>query len=72
MIQVGAMRVTWQQVLLEYQRDRAHKDNYQAVMDLVLEHSGAYGMGVNYAIHYGAQVVAAAGLINRWDKKDAT
>ncbi|MCE5990376.1 hydrolase, partial [Pseudomonas sp. LM20] len=32
-----------------YQRDWAHKDTYQAVMDLVVEHSGAYGMGVDYA-----------------------
>lgn len=49
MIQAGAVPVTWQQVLLEFQRDWAHKDTYQPVMDLVLEHSGAYGMGVDYA-----------------------
>jgi nicotinamidase-related amidase len=49
MIQAGAIPVTWQQVLLEYQRDWAHKDTYEAVMQLVLEHSGAYGMGVDYA-----------------------
>jgi len=49
MIQAGAVPVTWQQVLLEYQRDWAHKDSYDAVMGLVLEHSGAYGMGVDYA-----------------------
>ena len=49
MIQAGAIPVTWQQVLLEFQRDWAHKETYQAVMDLVLQHSGAYGMGVDYA-----------------------
>jgi len=49
MIQAGAIPVTWQQVLLEYQRDWAHKETYEAVMQLVLEHSGAYGMGVDYA-----------------------
>jgi nicotinamidase-related amidase len=49
MIQAGAVPVTWQQVLLEFQRDWAHKDTYDAVMDLVREHSGAYGMGVDYA-----------------------
>ena len=49
MIQAGAIPVTWQQVLLEYQRDWAHKGTYNAVMDLVREHSGAYGMGVDYA-----------------------
>ncbi|KIH82534.1 hydrolase [Pseudomonas batumici] len=49
MIQAGAVPVTWQQVLLEFQRDWAHKETYDAVMDLVREHSGAYGMGVDYA-----------------------
>ena len=49
MIQAGAVPVTWQQVLLEYQRDWSRKATYDAVMDLVREHSGAYGMGVDYA-----------------------
>ena len=49
MVQAGAAPVTWQQVLLEYQRDWARKDTYDAVMALVREHSGAYGMGVDYA-----------------------
>jgi hypothetical protein len=41
--------VTWQQVMLEWQRDWARKETYSAVMDIVREHSGAYGMGVDYA-----------------------
>lgn len=49
MVQAGAIPVTWQQVLLEYQRDWARKESYDAVMGLVQEHSGAYGMGVDYA-----------------------
>ena len=49
MVQAGAVPVTWQQVLLEYQRDWARKGTYDAVMALVREHSGAYGMGVDYA-----------------------
>ena len=49
MVQAGAIPVTWQQVLLEYQRDWARKETYNAVMELVREHSGAYGMGVDYA-----------------------
>jgi nicotinamidase-related amidase len=49
MIQVGVVPVTWQQVLLEWQRDWARKDTYDAVMAIVREHSGAYGMGVDYA-----------------------
>lgn len=49
MVQAGVVPVTWQQVLLEWQRDWAHRDTYDAVMALVKEHSGAYGMGVDYA-----------------------
>lgn len=49
MLQAGVVPVTWQQVLLEWQRDWANKTTYDAVMDIVREHSGAYGMGVDYA-----------------------
>ncbi len=49
MIQAGVVPVTWQQVLLEWQRDWAHRATYDAVMAIVREHSGAYGMGVDYA-----------------------
>lgn len=48
-VQAGAVPVTWQQVLLEYQRDWARKETYNAVIELVKEHSGAYGVGVEYA-----------------------
>ena len=49
MIQAGVVPMTWQQVLLEWQRDWARRETYDAVMALVREHSGAYGMGVDYA-----------------------
>ena len=49
MVQAGVVPVTWQQVMLEWQRDWARKETYDAVMDIVREHSGAYGMGVDYA-----------------------
>ena len=42
MIQAGVIPVTWQQVMLEWQRDWARKETYTAVMDIVREHSGAY------------------------------
>lgn len=48
-VQAGAVPVTWLQVLLEFQRDWAHRDTYDAVMGLVKEHCGAYGVGVEYA-----------------------
>jgi len=49
MVQAGVVPVTWQQVLLEWQRDWARKDTYDATIGIVKEHSGAYGMGVDYA-----------------------
>ena len=49
MTQAGVVPMTWQQVLLEWQRDWARRDTYDAVMEIVREHSGAYGMGVDYA-----------------------
>jgi nicotinamidase-related amidase len=48
-IQAGAKPVTSLQVMLEFQRDWAEKDTYDAVMDIVKTHYGAYGAGVEYA-----------------------
>ena len=61
MIQAGVVPVTWQQVLLEWQRDWARRETYDAVMAIAKEHSGAYGMGVDYAytmVHKAAQRTA--------------
>ncbi len=49
MTQAGAVPVTWVQVLLELQRDWARTETYGAVMEIVKEHAGAYGLGVVYA-----------------------
>jgi nicotinamidase-related amidase len=48
-VQAGAKPVTALSVMLEWQRDWAHKDTYDAVMDIVKTHFGAYGVGVEYA-----------------------
>ena len=48
-IQAGAKPVTALSVMLEWQRDWAAKGTYDAVMDIVKSHFGAYGMGVEYA-----------------------
>lgn len=50
MIQAGAVPVTWQQFLLEMQRDWARKETYAGTTGIVVEHSGAYGAGIDYAI----------------------
>jgi nicotinamidase-related amidase len=47
--QAGAVPVTSLQVLLEYQRDWAHKETYNEVIEVVKEYCGAYGQGVEYA-----------------------
>jgi len=49
MIQAGAKPVTVLSVMLELQRDWAHKDTYDAVMDIAKTHFGAYGVGIEYA-----------------------
>jgi len=49
LIQAGARPVTALSVMLEWQRDWAHKGTYDAVMDIVKTHCGAYGVGGEYA-----------------------
>src|SRR5207302_8381860 len=55
-LQAGAKPVTALSVLLEWQRDWAHKGTYDAVMDIVKTHFGAYGVGVEsaYTMFHGA------------------
>ncbi len=60
MVQAGIVPMTWQQVLLEWQRDWARKETYNEVIGIVQEHSGAYGIGVDYAytmVHKAAERV---------------
>lgn len=49
MVQAGAIPVTWQQVMLEWQRDWARQETYEAVTGIAKQHSGAYGVGIEYA-----------------------
>lgn len=49
MVQAGAVPVTWQQVMLEWQRDWSRTETYEAVTGIAREHSGAYGVGIDYA-----------------------
>ena len=63
MIQAGAVPLTWQQYLLELQRDWARKQTYNDTIAIVKEHSGGYGSGVEYAytmVHKQAQSRKAA------------
>lgn len=49
MIQAGAVPVTAMQMLLEFQRDWANKDTYNETCNIIREHGGAYGIGIEYA-----------------------
>lgn len=64
MMQAGVIPLTWQQLLLEWQRDWSKKDTYNGTLAIVQEHSGAYGMGVDYAytmVHKGKSRTKWAG-----------
>jgi nicotinamidase-related amidase len=49
MVQAGATRLTAIGALLEFQRDWKNHEHYDALMNLLREHAGAYGSGVEYA-----------------------
>ncbi len=46
----GAESISTVQLLLELQRDWSRKETYQGTTDIVREHFGAYGMGIDYAV----------------------
>lgn len=46
----GAVPMTSLQVLLELQRDWSREKTYKATLDIIREHYGSYGMGVDYAL----------------------
>jgi nicotinamidase-related amidase len=48
MVQAGAVRLTTIAALLEWQRDWANKEHYNALMGLLKQQAGAYGSGVEY------------------------
>jgi nicotinamidase-related amidase len=48
-VQAGAVRMTTVATVLEFQRDWANREHYNALMDLFREHGGAYGVGIEYA-----------------------
>jgi len=48
-IQAGAIPMTAIATVLEFQRDWANREHYDALMDILREHAGAYGSGIEYA-----------------------
>lgn len=58
MVQAGAVRLTAIAALLEFQRDWNNKEHYNALMGILKQQGGAYGVGVEYAytmVHHTPQ-----------------
>jgi len=58
MVQAGAIRLTAIAALLEWQRDWKNKEHYNALMEILKQQGGAYGVGVEYAytmVHHAPQ-----------------
>lgn len=49
MVQAGVVPITWIQFALELQRDWARKDHYYPLLEIMRDHGGAYGHGIEYA-----------------------
>jgi nicotinamidase-related amidase len=49
LIQAGAVPITAMQFLLEMQRDWSRRDTYDAVIEIIKQHGGTYGVGIEYA-----------------------
>ncbi|MEM7792661.1 MAG: hydrolase [Verrucomicrobiota bacterium] len=49
MVQAGAVRLTTIAAVLEWQRDWARREHYDALTTIIREHGGAYGSGIDYA-----------------------
>lgn len=47
-VQAGAVPMTTVATVLEFQRDWANRDHYDALMNIFREHAGAYGSGIEY------------------------
>ena len=48
-VQAGAVPMTTIATVLEFQRDWARREHYDALMNIFREHGGAYGNGIEYA-----------------------
>jgi nicotinamidase-related amidase len=58
MVQAGAVRLTTLAAVLEWQRDWKNREHYDALMEILKQQAGAYGVGVEYAytmVHHAPQ-----------------
>ncbi len=67
-VQAGAVPMTAIATVLEFQRDWAKREHYDALMDIIREHGGAYGNGVEYAyamVHKAPQATDHPHIVTR-------
>jgi len=70
MVQAGAVRLTTIAALLEWQRDWARREHYEALMGILKQQGGAYGSGVEYAytmVHEAQQSARSPQVGTRFD-----
>jgi hypothetical protein len=54
--------------VLEFQRDWANREHYDALMTIFREHAGAYGSGIEYAysmVHKAPQAAANPHVVRK-------
>jgi hypothetical protein len=69
MVQAGAIRLTTIAALLEWQRDWAKREHYDALMGLLKPQAGAYGSGIEYAYTMVHKAPQSAKVPQKVDKK---
>jgi hypothetical protein len=54
--------------VLEFQRDWANREHYDALLTIFREHAGAYGSGIEYAysmVHNAPQAAKTPHVVNK-------
>jgi nicotinamidase-related amidase len=67
-VQAGAVPMTTVATVLEFQRDWANREHYDALMTIFREHAGAYGNGIEYAysmVHKAPQAAENPHVVNK-------
>jgi nicotinamidase-related amidase len=67
-VQAGAVPMTTIATVLEFQRDWANREHYDALLNIFREHGGAYGDGIDYAytmVHKAPQSAANLHIVNK-------
>jgi nicotinamidase-related amidase len=67
-VQAGAVPMTTIPTVLEFQRDWANREHYDALLNIFREHGGAYGDGIEYAytmVHKSQQAASNPHIVSK-------